>query len=109
MQVCQGLLQTHKASEQPDCWLSPTIDENKGPKSSSSADLKKLFNEKWTETCESAFRSLIENLTIAPVLGFANPKQPCILNTDASLLGLGTALYQEQQGRMSSCLCQLSN
>lgn len=32
------------------------------------------------------------------MLGFANPKLPCILHTDASTTGLGVVLYQEQEG-----------
>ncbi len=36
---------------------------------------------------------------IVPVLGFANPKLPYTLHTDASTTGLGAALYQEQDGQ----------
>ncbi len=34
------------------------------------------------------------------MLGFANPKEPYILHTDASTTGLGAALYQEQEGQL---------
>ncbi|KAK7881963.1 hypothetical protein WMY93_028137 [Mugilogobius chulae] len=34
------------------------------------------------------------------VLGFADPKRPYILHTDASTTGLGAALYQEQDGHL---------
>lgn len=34
------------------------------------------------------------------MLGFANPKLPYVLHTDASLHGLGAALYQEQEGHL---------
>lgn len=50
--------------------------------------------------CHFAFETLIAKLTTAPVLGFANPKQPYILHTDASTTGLGAALYQEQEGQL---------
>ena len=60
---------------------------------------KDLFGDRWTPACQTAFDTIIEKLTTAPVLGFADPKQPYILHTDASTLGLGAALYQEQQGQ----------
>lgn len=60
---------------------------------------KDLFGDRWTSACQTAFDSLIEKLTTAPVLGFADSKLPYILHTDASTSGLGAALYQEQQGQ----------
>lgn len=50
--------------------------------------------------CQRAFDEIINKLTTAPVLGFANPKLPYVLHTDASTTGLGAALYQEQDGQM---------
>lgn len=63
-------------------------------------DPKKPFGERWTPECEQAFRAIIEKLTTAPILGFADPKLPYTLHTDASTMGLGAALYQEQEGQM---------
>lgn len=63
-------------------------------------DVKQPFNERWTSQCQLAFETLIDKLTTAPVLGFANPKQPYILHTDASTTGIGAALYQEQEGQL---------
>lgn len=63
-------------------------------------DPRKPFGERWTPECEQAFRAIIERLTTAPILGFADPKLPYTLHTDASTMGLGAALYQEQEGQM---------
>uniref|UniRef100_A0A3P8RRT6 Gypsy retrotransposon integrase-like protein 1 n=1 Tax=Amphiprion percula TaxID=161767 RepID=A0A3P8RRT6_AMPPE len=61
---------------------------------------KEPFAERWTPTCQKAFECIKEKLTSSPVLGFANPKLPYVLHTDASSSGLGAALYQEQDGKM---------
>lgn len=61
---------------------------------------KEPFGERWTAACQQAFDGIIGKLTSAPVLGFANPKLPYVLHTDASTTGLGAALYQEQEGRL---------
>ena len=58
------------------------------------------FGGRWKESCQQAFDMLIEKLTSAPVLGFADPKLPYVLHTDASTTGLGAALYQEQGGEL---------
>ena len=39
-------------------------------------------------------------LTTAPILGFADAKKLYIVHTDASINGLGAALYQEQEGKL---------
>ncbi len=61
-------------------------------------DPKRPFSDRWTDICELAFNTIIEKLTTAPVLGFADRKLPYVLHTDA--MGLGAALYQEQDGHM---------
>lgn len=58
------------------------------------------FGERWTQNCQEAFNVLIDKLSSAPVLCFADPSQPYILHTDASATGLGAALYQEQDGKL---------
>ena len=58
------------------------------------------LGEEWTSECESAFRTLIEKLTSAPILAFANPQLPYVVHTDACRDGLGAALYQEQEGKL---------
>lgn len=63
-------------------------------------DPKQFFGDRWTPQCQVAFDVVISKLTSAPVLGFANPKLPYILHTDASTTGLGAILYQEQDGHL---------
>ncbi len=54
---------------------------------------------KWDDECQIAFDAIIQKLITAPVLGFADWKLPYILHTDASVNGLGAALYQVQDGK----------
>lgn len=63
-------------------------------------DSKASFGSRWTPECQEAFETLIDKLTSAPVLGFADPALPYILHTDASNTGLGAALYQQQEGKL---------
>ncbi|KAL3992153.1 cell division cycle protein 37 [Sarotherodon galilaeus] len=60
---------------------------------------KEPFGGRWTQKCQQAFESIIDRLTSAPVLAFADPRKPYILHTDASATGLGAVLYQEQDGK----------
>lgn len=53
------------------------------------------FGVRWTEECTEAFQKIIQCLTHAPVLAFADPTKPYILHVDASLNGLGAVLNQE--------------
>ncbi len=53
----------------------------------------------WGEDQEKAFHHLIECLTSAPVLGYADYSLPFELHIDASLDGLGAVLCQNQDGQ----------
>ena len=53
------------------------------------------FGDRWNQACKDAFHRIIQCLTNAPVLAFADANKPYILHTDASLKGLGAVLYQE--------------
>lgn len=52
--------------------------------------------------CQQAFEHLKEKLTCAPTLGYADFTLPFVLETDASNLGLGAVLYQQQGGRKTA-------
>ncbi len=68
---------------------------------------KEPFGDRWTVECQLAFVAIIDKLTAAPILGYADPKLPYQLHTDASTTGLGAALYQEQEGAAKGhCICQ---
>ncbi len=58
------------------------------------------FDDNWTEKCQVAFDTLIDRLTTAPTLQFADYSAPFILHTDASTTGLGAALYQQHEGKL---------
>ena len=61
---------------------------------------KKTAPIEWTEECQASFDAIKRLLSSSPVLGFADYSAPFILNTDASLEGLGAALYQKgEDGR----------
>ncbi|WP_353806157.1 ribonuclease H family protein, partial [Acinetobacter baumannii] len=48
----------------------------------------------WTAECETAFQTLMDRMTSAPVLHLPDLTQPFVLRTDASDLGLGAVLLQ---------------
>ena len=61
--------------------------------------LKKKFKVCWGPGQQEAFETLQRLCTEAPVLTYADFKSPFILHTDASGDGLGTVLYQDQDGQ----------
>jgi hypothetical protein len=58
---------------------------------------KKNIKWEWTPQCEKAFRELIRLITKGPVLAIADPNKPYILHTDASDVGMGAVLMQEDK------------
>nr|XP_055074659.1 uncharacterized protein LOC129454170 [Misgurnus anguillicaudatus] len=58
------------------------------------------LGQRWTNECQRAFDTIVDKLTTAPILGYADPRLPYLLHTDASTIGLGAALYQEQEGQL---------
>lgn len=61
--------------------------------------LKVPFMKRWNSECQTAFDALKTKLTHAPVLGFADYNKPFIVETDASHVGLGAVLSQDQEGQ----------
>ena len=53
----------------------------------------------WSDTCEDAFNQLKTSLTVAPVLAYPHFGRDFLLETDASGMGLGAVLSQEQEDR----------
>lgn len=59
----------------------------------------KLKPEMWTNDCQISFNNLIEALLTAPILcfpDFSNPDKKFFLFTDASYIGIGAVLKQQQ-------------
>ena len=75
-----------------------TEDPNKGkkwkPGRKWKKDQKASFN--WNEEAQMAFDDLKSSLTSTPVLAFADFTKPFVLEIDASHLGLGVVLSQQQ-------------
>ena len=57
---------------------------------------RKGVHFRWSPECQRAFETLKELLTSAPVLGYPRVEDPFVLETDASILGLGAILSQYQ-------------
>ena len=53
----------------------------------------------WMDECQGTFDMLKVLCTFAPILAFADFTKPFKLHSDASAIGLGAILYQEQDGR----------
>ena len=69
------------------------------PKTNDTSRKTKPSAFQWTEACQRAFESLITKLSESPVLAFPDFSLPFTLHTDASGVGLGTVLYQMQDGK----------
>ena len=70
------------------------------PKSNPGENISKV----WDEKCQLSFDKLKHLLTSAPVLGYPNFLLPFVLEIDASFLGLGAVLSQDQaNGKVVIC------
>ena len=68
-----------------------------GPKKRKTRNAKtSSFSEQWDESCNKAFRELKRRLVSVPILGYLDFTKPFVLETDASINGLGAVLSQQQ-------------
>ena len=51
----------------------------------------------WGPEHQSAFTQIKQEIVSAPILAYYNPKKQTVLQTDASIKGLGTCLLQEEK------------
>lgn len=68
-------------------------------KETSHAKAVQRYKSIWTPQCQAAFEHLKDRLTRAPTLGYADFTLPFVIETDASNLGLGAVLHQQQNGK----------
>ena len=55
---------------------------------------------KWTEEHQAVLEELLNKLVSPPIIGFPDFDQPFLLHIDASQDGLGSVLYQKQNGKL---------
>ena len=61
--------------------------------------LRKDALYKWNSDCQQAFDTLKQKLKSPPILRYPDFSKPFILHTDASIIGLGVVLCQEQDDK----------
>ena len=69
---------------------------------------KKKKEVQWTPECQEAFEALKEYCCTTPVLAYADYKKPFRLHTDASDLGLGAVLYQQDENSKNRVIAYAS-
>ena len=69
---------------------------------------KKDAPYQWNSSCQDTFEQLKKKLVQAPVLAFPDFSKHFILETDASGMGLGAVLSQEQEDGRPKPLCNAS-
>ena len=70
--------------------------------------MKKDTPYQWNSSCQDTFEQLKQKLIQAPVLAFSDFSKHFILETDASGVGLGAVLSQEQEDGKPRPLCDAS-
>ena len=70
--------------------------------------MKKDAPYQWNSSCQDTFEQLKQKLIQAPVLAFPDFSKDFILETDASGVGLGAVLSQEQEDGKPKPLCYAS-
>ena len=63
----------------------------------------------WTSECEASFQTLKEKLVSAPVLAYLSFEKTFVLETDASVVGIGVVLSQQQEDGLLHPIAYASN
>ena len=70
--------------------------------------LKKDISFNWGKEEEASFQKIKKHLTTTPIMAYPNFKQPFLLYTDASYIGLGAILSQEDDQGKEKVISYLS-
>ena len=94
-----GLLGYHRRHIQSFSQIAKPMSDLliKTDKEQSSKSSKKTPIE-WTDQCQHALETLINEITKAPLLEYPDFSKEFVLHTDASTKGLGAILYQRSKG-----------
>ena len=63
----------------------------------------------WTSECEASFQTLKEKLVSAPLLVCLSFENTFVLETDASVVGIGVVLSQQQEDGLMHPIAYASN
>ena len=79
--------------------LHHLVAEVEGSRKKPKAFRKGVLGERWSQECEEGFQTLRSLLVSSPGLGYAHFSKTFILEIDASHIGLGAVLSQDQDGQ----------
>lgn len=87
------------------CIAGPLYDLTKGPAMApEEKGAQKLLPShthiEWTDTHQQTLEKLVDCLVHSPVLAFPDFSKPFVLHIDASNMGFGAELYQQQDGKL---------
>ena len=80
--------------------LIKSANSNTSNKKTKSGQISSAAPIEWNSECQSAANMIIDKLTQQPVMCYPDFEKPFVLHCDASALGLGAVLYQNQDGKL---------